>query len=160
MKADTPQAYIYQISISKGGVPKKAVPEAELGELGLVGDLHRHTKFHGGSSRALCLYSLERIQTLQQEGHPIFPGAMGENLTLSGLDWDLLQPGRQLRFGQDVLVKITSFTTPCKHIAPYFRDGKMDRVLQTKYPGWSRVYARVLAPGELRTGDKVFLLPL
>ena len=38
--------------------------------------------FHGGPERALCLFSLERILELQAEGHPIFPGAAGENITI------------------------------------------------------------------------------
>lgn len=159
MQADSPHAQIFQISISNGGVPKRAIQEAELAELGLVGDLQRHAKVHGGPERALCLYSLESILALQQEGHPIFPGAIGENLTLTGLDWELLLPGRQLRLGREVLIEITSYTTPCNHIAPYFQGGDMDRVLQKINPGWSRVYARVLAPGLLRTGDRISLLP-
>lgn len=159
MQPDDPAAHIFQISISKGGVPKRAIQEAEVNELGLVGDVQRHTKFHGGPERALCLYSLEKILRLQQEGHPIFPGAIGENLTLTGLDWDSLLPGRQLRLGVDVYVEITRFTTPCKYIAPYFNEERKDRVLQDNFPGWSRVYARVLKPGVIRTGDRVLLLP-
>jgi MOSC domain-containing protein YiiM len=158
MQPDEPRAHIFQISISNGGVPKRALAEAELVELGLIGDVQRHTKAHGGPERALCLYSLERILALQQEGHPIFPGAIGENLTLTGLDWELLLPGRQLRLGPNACVEVTSFTTPCNHIAPYFRGEDKDRVLQKTNPGWSRVYARVLRPGWLRTGDEVILL--
>ena len=159
MQPDKLNAQIFQISISNGGVPKRAVLEAELSELGLEGDVQRHTKVHGGPERALCLYSLERILELQQEGHPVFPGAIGENLTLTGLDWNLLVPGRQLRLGADVLVEITSYTTPCNHIAPYFRSEDKERVFQKNNPGWSRVYARVLAPGVLRKGDRIILLP-
>ncbi|MFN2109684.1 MAG: MOSC domain-containing protein, partial [Anaerolineae bacterium] len=80
------QAMIFQINISHGGVPKLAVRSAEVTELGLVGDTHNNTKVHGGPTRALCLYSLERILALQAEGHPIFAGSTGENLTLAGLD--------------------------------------------------------------------------
>jgi MOSC domain-containing protein YiiM len=159
MPPDTSQAHIFQVGISSGGVPKRAIPDAEVSELGLVGDVQRHTKVHGGPERALCLYSLEKIQALQQEGHPIFPGAIGENLTLAGLDWEALVPGKQLRLGPDVLVEITSYTTPCKHISPYFRGEDKDRVSQQNNPGWSRVYARVLSPGVLRKGDRVKLLP-
>jgi MOSC domain-containing protein YiiM len=159
MQLEHTDAHIFQISISNGGVPKRAIPEAALGELGLRGDVQRHPKFHGGPERALCLFSLEKILALQREGHPIFPGAVGENLTLSGVDWELLLPGRRLCLGDEVLVEITSFTTPCNHIAPYFKNEDKDRILQKKHPGWSRVYARVLATGALRTGDRVVLLP-
>jgi MOSC domain-containing protein YiiM len=86
----------------------------------LVGDVQRHTKVHGGPERALCLYSLEKILALQQEGHPIFPGAIGENLTLTGLDWDLLLPGQAATVWPDVLVEITSLHNPLQPYRPLF----------------------------------------
>jgi len=55
------QARIFQINSSPGGVPKLAVREATLTELGLVGDDHNFPDIHGGPERALCLFSLERI---------------------------------------------------------------------------------------------------
>ncbi len=78
---------IFQLNISAGGVPKLAVREGQVNELGMVGDEHRFPDIHGGPERALCLFSLERILELQAEGHPIFPGAVGENITITGLDW-------------------------------------------------------------------------
>ena len=84
---------VVQINISPGGVPKLPLREAMVGELGLEGDGHSFPDIHGGPERALCLFSLERILELQAEGHPIFPGAAGENITIVGLEWDKLQPG-------------------------------------------------------------------
>ena len=80
-------ARVAQISVSAGGVPKRAVPAARVTTLGLEGDVQRNRKLHGGLERALCLFSLERIRALRAEGHPIQPGSIGENLTLEGLDW-------------------------------------------------------------------------
>jgi MOSC domain-containing protein YiiM len=150
---------IFQISISNGGVPKHGQFEAQLTESGIIGDVQRNLKYHGGPDRALCLYSLEKILALQEEQHPIFPGAIGENLTITGLDWELLEPGARLRLGELALIEITSYTTPCQHIAPYFLDEEMNRVSQKLHPGWSRVYAKVLTPGMLRVGERVELLP-
>jgi MOSC domain-containing protein YiiM len=65
---------IFQLSISKGGVPKLAVREARAGVLGLDGDGHAHPKIHGGPERALCLYSLEVIRALQEQGIRSFRG--------------------------------------------------------------------------------------
>jgi MOSC domain-containing protein YiiM len=36
-----------------------------------------------------------------------------------------------------------------------FLDGAYARVSEERYPGWSRVYARVLAPGTIAPGDRV-----
>ena len=64
-------AHVHQISISGGGVPKGAVPEAEVRAGGIDGDRQATPKIHGGPDRAVCLFSLEVIQALQAEGHPI-----------------------------------------------------------------------------------------
>ena len=148
-------ARIFQLSTSPGGVPKTAVREATVNELGMSGDEHRFPDIHGGPERALCLFSLERILELQAEGHPIFPGAVGENVTLSGLDWGELNPGVRLALGDEVRVEITSYTTPCNTIPAFFVDGKYQRISQKAHPGWSRLYARVLQGGTLRVGQQV-----
>jgi len=157
MPSDTPQPRIFQISLSKGGVPKLAVRKAQVTALGIEGDLHRDLKHHGGPERALCLYSLERIQALQAEGHPIFPGAAGENITVSGLDWSQVAPGSRLRLGDQVMVEVTDFTVPCANIRESFTDEQFIRIGQDQHPGWSRVYARILVEGSIVTGDPVAL---
>lgn len=127
--------------------------------MGLVGDAQNDTKHHGGPDRALCLYSLEVIERLQSEGHPIEPGYAGENMTISGLDWAEVQPGARLRIGQVVEIEVTSYTAPCSNNARWFIDGDFTRMLQSRHPGESRVYARVLQEGEVRAGDEVALVP-
>lgn len=146
---------IFQLNTSPGGVPKLAVREAEVTELGLRGDDHKFPDIHGGPDRAVCLFSLERILELQEEGHPIFPGAVGENVTISGIDWNDVVPGQQLQLGDEVLLEITSYTSPCNSIPDSFLDGKYQRISQKVYPGYSRVYARVLRPGKIATGQSV-----
>ena len=148
---------IFQLNTSAGGVPKLAVAECLVNELGLAGDEHRFPDIHGGPDRALCLFSLERILELQAEGEPIFPGAVGENVTISGLDWAQLVPGVQLSLGDEVLLEVTSYTTPCNTISAYFVEGKFQRISQKVNPGWSRVYARVLKGGHLKVGQPVEL---
>ncbi|MFN2272976.1 MAG: MOSC domain-containing protein [Anaerolineae bacterium] len=149
---------IHQINISDGGVPKLPVHEAEVTPLGLVGDRQANTKHHGGPERALCLYALERITALQGEGHPISPGSTGENLTLTGLGWTQVIPGTRLLLGDEVVIEITKYTLPCAKIAESFIDGETNRMAQEQHPGWSRVYAKVLIPGHLHTGDNVYIL--
>jgi MOSC domain-containing protein YiiM len=149
---------IFQLNLSKGGVPKLAVREAQLGAEGLEGDRQRYRRFHGGPERALCLFALERVLELQAEGHPIFPGSAGENVTVVGLDWSQLAPGARLALGDEVRVELTSYTTPCKTIAASFRGGEFKRISQKVHPGHSRLYARVLSPGRLAVGQTVRLL--
>jgi MOSC domain-containing protein YiiM len=151
-------AHIFQINISEGGVPKKPIPEAKITESGIEGDHQKNIKEHGGPERALCLFSLELILELQAEGNPIFPGAMGENLTISSFAWSELSPGDQLQLGKRVIIEISEHTAPCKNIQPYFKDGDYSRLSHKANPGWARFYARVLQPGQIQIGDKVTLL--
>jgi MOSC domain-containing protein YiiM len=101
------------------------------------------------------VYSLERIRALQAEGHPIDVGTAGENVTLEGIDWNLVIPGARLRLGEEVLLEVAAFTSPCKTIRESFIDGKFSRISQQIHPGWSRVYTRVLSEGGIRCGDPV-----
>jgi MOSC domain-containing protein YiiM len=144
---------IVQLSISAGGVPKRAVAEARVTRLGLEGDGHRDAKHHGGPDRAVCLFPLEAIRTLAAEGHAIAPGAIGENVTTEGLDWSQVVPEAYVLLGERVLLQVTRYTSPCVNIAPVFVDREFSRVSQNRHPGCSRVYARVLVEGRLRTGD-------
>ncbi|WP_447972906.1 50S ribosomal protein L11 methyltransferase [Nitrospira sp. Kam-Ns4a] len=148
---------LYQINVSDGGVPKRPVPEAQVTVEGIQGDRQRSRAVHGGPDRAVCLYSLELIEALQREGHPIGPGSAGENLTLAGLEWARLKPGSRLRIGEAVRLEITSYTAPCSLNARWFRQGNFKRISQKHRPGWSRLYARVLAEGAVRPGDPVII---
>lgn len=151
-------ARIVQISVSPGGVPKLPIPAARVTELGLEGDLHRDMEHHGGPERALCLFALEQIRVLQAEGHNVSPGAIGENLTVEGLDWERVTPGSRLELGAGVLIEVTRYTSPCFNIKKNFADGDFSRVSQKRHPGSSRVYARVLRAGMIRQGDTVRLV--
>lgn len=150
-----PYPHVHQISVSDGGVPKRPVFEARVTTLGVEGDRQRNLKVHGGPDRAVCLFSLELIERLQDEGHPIDAGWAGENLTLAGLEWDLIRPGVVLAIGPEVRLEVTSYTGPCSHNARWFREGDYQRISQAKNPGWGRVYAKVLREGTVKPGDVV-----
>lgn len=149
---------IHSIQISPGGAPKRPVPSATVGEFGLDGDGHDDTANHGGPERAVSLWSLEVIEALQREGHPVFPGAAGENVTIAGLRWAEVQPGDRIELGAEVVLEATRFTSPCKTIKAAFTDGRFGRISNDKHPGWSRMYARVVQGGAIRPGDRVLVL--
>jgi MOSC domain-containing protein YiiM len=149
-----PVAHIFSLNRSQGGVPKLPVREAAITVEGLEGDWQEDRKYHGGPMRALCLYSLEQILALQAEGHPIFPGSTGENVTIAGLDWASLTPGTRLLLGE-VEIELTSYASPCATIQGSFKDRRYSRISQKAHPGTSRLYARVLREGTVRVGDSV-----
>ncbi|WP_412063461.1 MOSC domain-containing protein [Rubrivirga sp. IMCC45206] len=150
-----PNARILQVNVSPGGVPKRAVAQAEVRVDGITTDAVNYPKVHGGPERAVSLFSLEVIRKLQDEGHPIYPGATGENLTVAGLDWASLAAGTRLRIGDGVRLELAKPAEPCKTIAGAFADGNSKRIKAERHPGEARWYARVLAEGTVRPGDVV-----
>jgi MOSC domain-containing protein YiiM len=148
---------IFSINISPGGVPKQPTRSAWIGVNGVEGDRQRNLELHGGQDRAVSLYSLELIQALRAEGHPVEPGSLAENLTLTGIDWSLMVPGVQVRAGP-VLLELTAYVHPCRNVSRSFIDGGFIRISQKAHPGWSRIYARVLEEGLVTAGLEAFVI--
>lgn len=146
---------VLQVNVSNGGVPKRAVAEAYVGPEGLTNDAVRYTKVHGGPERAVCLFPVELIRELQEEGHPIFPGSVGENLTVAGVDWSALEVGHRVAVGEEVVLQLSSRVEPCNTIADSFAGGDFKRIKPDRVPGETRWYARVLREGTVRPGDEV-----
>ena len=152
-------AKIIQINVNaNGGVPKLPVEQTRLGFERVEGDKQRDLRFHGGPERAVCLYSLELLEQLRAEGHPIEGGWAGENLLVSGLNWDEMVPGVRLQIGA-AHIEITSYVKPCYKIKSSFSDGNFNRINQKKFPGWSRIYGRVLTEANVKVGDEISVLP-
>jgi MOSC domain-containing protein YiiM len=149
---------VSSVNVSDGGVPKTPVAGVMVRASGLDGDRQRDLRYHGGPERAVSLFSLDLIEALRAEGHPIAAGTTGENLTLSGVDWTRMVPGATVRVGQAVLV-LTRYASPCQNIESSFRDGDVARIAQKVHPGWSRLYARVAEEGLVRPGDRVEVEP-
>lgn len=145
---------IEAIHTSPGGVPKQDLPTANILADRVEGDGHDDKVHHGGPDRAVSVYALELIEALKSEGHPIYPGSTGENLTVSGLKWDQVIPGTRIVVGF-VELEVTGYAAPCKTIRQSFTDGYFNRISQKLFPGWSRVYTKVLKGGQVRVGDVV-----
>ncbi len=150
--------HICQINISKGGVPKRPVDEAIVTFEGIAGDKQKDKRYHGGPERAVCLFSIDIINKLKQEGHPIEAGSTGENLTLSFPAYALLVPGTILKIGPEVMLQVTSYAAPCKTIKRSFLNEIFIRISQKVFPNESRLYTRVLQEGRIKKGDGVCIV--
>jgi len=159
---------VHQVSISKGGVPKLAVPEAWATPLGLEGDGHFHPQIHGGPEKALLLVSLEDLETLRAAGFPVFPGALGENLTIRGMDFRRLRTGQRFIVG-NAAIEITHLRQPC-HTLDVYNPNAETRIQPLLYdaqanagdptsPVWAMggVYASVVQRGLICTGATIAL---
>lgn len=156
---------IVQINVSQGGVPKRPIPEAVVTPLGIQGDVHAHPRIHGGPRKALLIVCAEAIDELRADGYPVFPGALGENLTVHGINRQQLRSGQRYRAGE-VWFELTSVRSPCSTLdvyGPSIKDAVYDKQVKAgdaTSPKWARAgfYAAVTRPGVLRPGDQVMLV--
>ena len=158
---------IVQINISHGGVPKYPIPEARIHPLGVEGDHQAHPQFHGGLKQALLLIASEVIDDLKQKGFALFYGALGENITTRGLDHREFRVGQQFRVGPEVWIEITKLRAPCQQLNVY-GEGTIQKTIYDKQakegdpssPRWAMggVYASVVHPGSIRSGDAITLI--
>ena len=148
-------AEVHSINVSSGGVPKSKVESADIMKKGVEGDFNRFRDGRGGNTdRAVCIFSLELIQRLKDEGHPIEIGSTGENLTIRGVEWESLSEGTRLEIG-DVVLELSEPCAPCSKIGESFIGRRFDRVDHNQEYGWSRWLARVLREGRVTVGDSV-----
>ncbi len=147
--------WVHSINISSGGVPKSSVEAARIRKNGVEGDFNEFRESRGGDTdRAVCIFSLERIEELKLEGHPIEVGSTGENLTIRGVDWDSLVEGSRLEVG-DVVMELSEHCAPCSKIGESFIGRRFGRVDHEQEFGWSRWLARVVREGRVSVGDSV-----
>ena len=154
------QGAIVQVSISPGGIPKRSISGGFITPLGIEGDLHAHPGIHGGPLKAILLVASEAIENFIERGYPLFYGALGENLTTSGITIRDIRIGDRLRAGGATL-EITAPRGPCSALDIYGKSLKEElsddrvRALDHTSPRWglSGFYASVVEPGPVRTDD-------
>jgi MOSC domain-containing protein YiiM len=157
--------YILQINTSPGGIPKRPILEATVTLQGIRGDSWAHPQFHGGPNQALLLITSEGIAELTAQGFPLFHGALGENLTTSGLDRRQMRVGQRYRAGE-VFLELTKLRVPCDTLSVYgpgIQSAMYDAQVKAGDPstprwGLSGFYAKVLQPGSIRPHDIITLV--
>jgi MOSC domain-containing protein YiiM len=156
---------IVQINISPGGVPKRPIAEGQVTPQGIRGDSWAHPQIHGGPNQALLLITNEGLGELIAQGYPVFPGALGENLTTQGLDRREMRIGQRFRIGE-VMLEITKMRTPCTTLdvyGPSIKQAVYDALVKANdasSPRWGLAgfYARVLRGGFIHPNDIIRLV--
>ena len=151
---------IVQVSISLGGLPKRAISGGLITPLGIEGDFHAHPAIHGGPRKAILMIASEVIEDFIARGYPLFHGALGENLTTRGIAIRDIRIGDRLRAG-GATIEITEPRGPCTALDVYGESLKEEisddrvRALDHTSPRWgmSGFYASVVAPGPVRPND-------
>jgi MOSC domain-containing protein YiiM len=157
---------LHQINRSNGGLPKRAIPHpVMLNHGGIEGDRQGNLRIHGGPDKAVLMIAAELIDSLAARGFPVYYGALGENLTVTGLDPRQWRAGQHYRIGADAVIEFTKLRAPCTNLDAYGPLIKAEiydprcKAGDIASPHWahSGFYARVIHAGLLFPGAPVIL---
>ena len=112
------------------------------------------------------MISAELIDSLIARGFPIFYGALGENLTVSGLDPRMWRAGQRYRLGDAAKIELTVLRVPCSNLDVYGEAIKREifdaqcKAGDIASAHWAHggFYARVIRPGLISAGAPVILI--
>ena len=148
------------------GIGKRFVAgPVEVRLLGLDGDEQADLSVHGGLSKAVYAYPSEHFpfwQTVRAQaraaawGEALRPGAMGENLTLSGLLEDQVWIGDVLRFPRCELA-VSEPRFPCFKFNAAMGFSQASKMMTAN--AWCGFYLAVRQPGVLEAGEAFELIP-
>jgi MOSC domain-containing protein YiiM len=158
-------------TVSSGIVKKAAstiddAQPVDLGPLGFTGDEQFDLSNHGGPMRAVYIYCYQhyqvwrtmRLQALKVDEELPF-GAMGENLTVEGMDETKTWIGDVLEIGSPVSVRlrVSAPREPCfKFSARMGFPHAAKMMVQSGYTGF---YLEVMQTGTMRAGAPINLVP-
>jgi len=150
-------------------LPKWSVPEVEIYSGGCRGDFNffrfnnyknvceKKGQHYDPENRAILIMSLDVLASLNEEGWPVKPGDLGENLSVDG-KYSSFERGNMYKVGSSV-IRLTYQATPCKKLAQlsYVGEEKLADFISAmkNRRGW---YAKVLNEGVIRKGDEFILL--
>jgi MOSC domain-containing protein YiiM len=124
--------------------------------LGLAGDAQADLSVHGGPDKAVYGYSADRYAGWQAQfpalADALVPGALGENLSISGLVEDDLCVGDVHAVGT-ALLQVCQPRQPCFKLTLKLGEPRAGRHMVRS--GWSGWYYRVVRPGTIAAGDPV-----
>lgn len=108
--------------------------------------------------RQVHLMHAELFDELVEQGHAVFPGELGENVTTRGVDLLALPTGTLLQLGGEAVVEVTGLRNPCSQIER-FQAGLTSKVLDRDANGGlvrkAGVMAVVRTGGVVRPGDAI-----
>jgi MOSC domain-containing protein YiiM len=148
------------------GIAKRAIPGVvAVKPLGLEGDEQADLSVHGGLTKAVYAYPSEHYpfwQTVRAQAkvslwdEALPPGAMGENLTITGLLENQAWIGDVLRFPNcDLAVSEPRF--PCFKFNAAMGFNQASKLMVAN--GWCGFYLAVRVPGTLQAGEAFELIP-
>lgn len=152
------------VSVGRSGEHAFSKPTCQdialVAGLGVEGDAHAGATVQHRSRKGLGpnLRQVHLIQSELLDELSLQPGAIGENVTVRGLDLLALSEGTLLHLGDEAVVQLTGLRNPCVQIDRY-RKGLMSDVMTKAADGStvlrSGVMAIVVTSGTVRSGDLI-----
>ena len=144
------QLKVVSVNISeKKGTLKRPVTEISLTHQGVEGDAHS-----GPWGRQISILGMESLRKFgKQSGRKICPGEFAENISLEGFDYLRAHPLDRFTCG-DVEIEITQIGKECNGTSCTIFREVGDCVMPKE-----GIFARVLHPGLIRTGDTIEFHP-
>ena len=141
---------------------KPVAASVRVTRLGLLGDEQADLTANGGIDKAVyaypfehyALWSAQRLAALKRDDS-LSPGAMGENLTISGLLEDGVWVGDQLKIG-DAVFQVTEPRVPCFKFNVRMGFSHASKVMLQS--GATGFFLRVLKEGTISAGDAITLI--
>jgi MOSC domain-containing protein YiiM len=128
-----------------------------LGKEDVAKDQVVDRRYHGGIDKACYIYSKDHYAFWQQK-YPTVDmtyGALGENITLEGLNEDSMLIGANYKLG-DAIVQVSQPRQPCFKQGIRFGTQKIVKdFFNSPYPG---VYLRVIQEGIVNYEDEMILI--
>ncbi|MFB7382227.1 MOSC domain-containing protein [Kitasatospora purpeofusca] len=135
---------------------------ALIAGLGVAGDVHAGVTVKHRSRvaqdptqpnlRQVHLIHEELFAEVAEQGFPVAPGELGENVTTRGIDLLGLPVGTLLRIGPEAVVEVTGLRNPCLQIDA-FQDGLLKQVVGRDEEG--NIVRRAGIMGVVRTGGTI-----
>jgi len=101
-------------------------------------------------NRQLNILSWEWLQARDREGYKTRPGEFGEQLVVKGMDFNDLNKGDLLAFGDQAIIEITGPRTGCERL-----EAAQGRVIPQEIKAEIGLMAKVVQGGTIRLGDSV-----
>jgi len=140
---------VLAVSISKErGTRKYNIEGCMITEKGLEGDAHA-----GDWERQVSLLAIESVRELRPDLKMIEYGLLSENIMIEGLKIHTLPIGTKLKIGKEVILEITKIGKDPSEFTP--EEAKWRKPMLKE-----GVFAKVIKPGYIKTGDKVTILQM
>lgn len=131
---------------------RKGTAKVEIPEVNLIENFGLENDAHGGNwHRQVSFLCFENVENFKKAGAPVDFGSFGENLVVSGFEFDKIKVGAKL-VGDNFEMEITQIGKECHnrcHIFYAMGDCIMPR---------QGVFAVVKKGGNIKKGDKIELI--